>query len=266
MKSEKPAIGNRIIYLLIGLAGIFLMYSTVITTTRTIWLRSCGRETTGIVTKLNEEWQNITIQDEVKVDRKVITPERQESRLHDRALVSVETEEGTAEINSSRLAVTPAYAVGSKVKVLYFPGKLDEGQIKDEIVSTWTNIFTGLVGLLMFVATIGRRLVRKLFLMDEPESALSLQRQLTLLALKCTLVRSGQSQFIAATHSPILMTYPGAAIVSFDHGQLTQIKLEDSTHFQITRELINNPTMYWRHLASPDDGSGRFRAARRDGN
>ena len=51
MKSEKPAIGNRIIYLLIGLAGIFLMYSTVMTTTRTIWLRSYGRETTGIVLK-----------------------------------------------------------------------------------------------------------------------------------------------------------------------------------------------------------------------
>jgi hypothetical protein len=163
MKSEKPTIGNRIVYLLIGLAGVFLMYSTVITTTRTLWLRSCGRETNGIVTKLNEEWQNITTQDEAKVDGKVITPERQESRLHYRALVSVETEEGTAEISSSRLEQTPAYSVGTEVKVLYFPGKIDEGQIKDEIVSTWTNIFTGLVGLLMFGATIGRRLMRKFF-------------------------------------------------------------------------------------------------------
>ncbi len=164
MKSEKPAIGNRIIYLLIGLAGIFLMYSTVITTTRTIWLRSCGRETTGIVTKLNEEWQNVTTQNEAKVDDKVVTPERQESRLHYRAMVTVEAEDGTAEICSNRLEETPAYAVGTEVKVLYFPGKLNEGQIKDEIASTWTNLFTGLVGLLMFIATIGCGIVRKLLL------------------------------------------------------------------------------------------------------
>ncbi len=140
-----------------------LMYSTVITTTRTVWLRSFGRETTGVVTKLNEEWHNTTVQQEVKVYREVITPERQESRLHYRALVSVETEEGTAEIRSSRLEESPAYAVGTELKVLYFPGKLVEGQIKDELTSIWTSIFTGLVGMLMFVATIGSRFVKKFF-------------------------------------------------------------------------------------------------------
>jgi hypothetical protein len=163
MKSEKPAIGNRIIYLIIGLGGVFLMYSTVITTTRVLWLRSYGLKTNGMVTKLKEEWQNITIHDEVKVDDRVVTPERQESRRHYRALVTVETAEGTAEISSNRLEETPAYAVGTEVTVLYFPGKLEEGQIKDEIASSGTMIFTGLVGLLMFIATIGRGIARKLF-------------------------------------------------------------------------------------------------------
>jgi predicted ATPase len=103
-----------------------------------------------------------------------------------------------------------------------------------------------------FLSVMQNRFDRGLFLMDEPESALSPQRQLTLLALMHHLVKTGESQFFIATHSPILLTFPGAAIISFDDGALERIDLEDTTHFQITRDLLNNPKMYWRHLAAPD--------------
>ena len=89
-------------------------------------------------------------------------------------------------------------------------------------------------------------------MMDEPESALSPQRQLTLLVLMHKLVQTGRSQFLVATHSPILLTYPGATIISFDAGGLEHIDLRDTSHFQVTRDLLNNPEMYWRHLSDPD--------------
>ncbi|TWU44722.1 Cobalt import ATP-binding protein CbiO [Rubripirellula tenax] len=103
-----------------------------------------------------------------------------------------------------------------------------------------------------FLSIMQNRFEHGLFLMDEPESALSPQRQLALLALMHKLVRSGRSQFFIATHSPILLTFPGATIISFDVGKLERIAIEDTTHFQITRDLLNNPEMYWRHLAKPD--------------
>lgn len=103
-----------------------------------------------------------------------------------------------------------------------------------------------------FLSIMQNRFENGLFLMDEPESALSPQRQLTLLAMMQKLVKKGDSQFIVATHSPILLTYPGASIVSFDHGALENVKLEDTSQFQITRDILNHPEMYWRHLTASD--------------
>lgn len=104
-----------------------------------------------------------------------------------------------------------------------------------------------------FLSVMQNRFHEGLFFMDEPESALSPQRQLTLLALMHSLVQKRKSQFFVATHSPILMTFPGATIISFDNGRPQPIALEDTAHFQITRDLLNNPKMYWRHLAKSDD-------------
>ena len=100
-----------------------------------------------------------------------------------------------------------------------------------------------------FLSVMQNRFRQGLFLMDEPESALSPQRQLTLLALMYQLVQSGATQIIAATHSPILLTYPGAAIISFEGGNLRRVKLEDTSHYQITRGILNEPQRYWRHLS-----------------
>ncbi len=92
------------------------------------------------------------------------------------------------------------------------------------------------------------RLESGLILMDEPESALSPQRQLTLLARMSEMAKSGESQFLVATHSPILLTYPGADIVSFDAPRLASIHLEDTSHYRITKGILDRPDQYWKHL------------------
>ena len=62
------------------------------------------------------------------------------------------------------------------------------------------------------------------------------------------LVATGKSQFIIATHSPILLTFPGAQILAFDGNAVEQVSLEDTSHFQITKGILHNPGVYWKHL------------------
>jgi predicted ATPase len=100
-----------------------------------------------------------------------------------------------------------------------------------------------------FLAVLQNRIGEGLFLLDEPESALSPQRQLALLALMHDLVKTGKSQFLIATHSPILMTYPNAQIVTFDKVPLGLTSLEDTSHYQITKGILEQPGSYWKYLA-----------------
>ena len=99
-----------------------------------------------------------------------------------------------------------------------------------------------------FLAILQNRIRSGLLLFDEPESALSPQRQLALLAHMSNLVAGNRSQFIIATHSPVLLTFPGAQILSFDDGRIRRVALEDTSHYQITRGILHNPAVYWRHL------------------
>lgn len=99
-----------------------------------------------------------------------------------------------------------------------------------------------------FLSVMQNRFGAGFFLLDEPESALSPQRQLALLALMHRLVEQQKTQFIIATHSPILLTYPGSTIISFDDGQLSQIQLGDTSHYQITTGILSRPESYWKHL------------------
>ena len=103
-----------------------------------------------------------------------------------------------------------------------------------------------------FLSIMQNRLSDGLFILDEPESALSPQRQLTLLALMYDLVKQGNTQFIIATHSAILLTYPDARIVSFDEQQLESISFADTSHYQITRGILQSPESYWKHLRNPE--------------
>jgi predicted ATPase len=104
-----------------------------------------------------------------------------------------------------------------------------------------------------FLAILEHRLRAGMFLLDEPESALSPQRQLVLLAHIWNRVSAGKSQFIVATHSPILLTFPGADLVMFDGRTLARVTLEETSHYQITRGILHNAESYWKHLRVVDD-------------
>jgi predicted ATPase len=96
---------------------------------------------------------------------------------------------------------------------------------------------------------------RGLFILDEPESALSPQRQLSLLRLIHELVES-ESQFIIATHSPILMSYPGATLYALDGEGIRRLAWEESEHYSVLRDFLNNPGRWFRHLFAPADDEG----------
>lgn len=78
-----------------------------------------------------------------------------------------------------------------------------------------------------------------LYFFDEPEAALSPQRQLTLLTEIYNCAADG-SQFIIATHSPILLGMPGAEILSFDSGVIHPCEYKDTESYQVTEMFIND--------------------------
>jgi len=84
-----------------------------------------------------------------------------------------------------------------------------------------------------------------IYLLDEPEAALSPNRQLAALSAIHQLVED-HSQFIIATHSPILLSYPHARIIQFDRSGISEVAFEDTEHFAVTRDFLNN---YPRRLA-----------------
>lgn len=92
------------------------------------------------------------------------------------------------------------------------------------------------------------------YVMDEPEAALSPQRQLSLLVLLHDRLKNNNRniQFLIATHSPILLAYPGAQILSFDGGKIHQISYRESQPFQLVSRFISAPERYMNALFSDD--------------
>ena len=87
-----------------------------------------------------------------------------------------------------------------------------------------------------------------LYLLDEPEAPLSPQNQLGLVALLLDMEAQG-AQFVIATHSPIVLSYPGAAILSFDGGRIQPAVYAELDHVRLTRDFLNDPARFLRHLA-----------------
>ena len=86
-----------------------------------------------------------------------------------------------------------------------------------------------------------------IYLIDEPEAALSPQRQLALFSLIKNLATHQNCQFIIATHSPILMSLPDAQILQFDE-QVHEVGVEETEHFMIMKNFLNNPEAFLRFL------------------
>jgi predicted ATPase len=79
---------------------------------------------------------------------------------------------------------------------------------------------------------------RAIYLLDEPEAALSPQRQLIFLKVLHNLTTNAEYQFIIATHSPILLGFPHATILSFDDGKIREVDYEMTDHYQITKYFL----------------------------
>ena len=91
-----------------------------------------------------------------------------------------------------------------------------------------------------------------LYLQDEPEAALSPQSQLAFLAMIKDSVDDG-SQFLIATHSPILMAIPEATIFSFDHRPVSTVHFEDREHVNLMRGFLAWPERLLSYLWTDDD-------------
>jgi len=87
-----------------------------------------------------------------------------------------------------------------------------------------------------------------LYILDEPEAALSPQRQLTLLSIIHDHVETRASQFVIATHSPILMAYPSALIYRLGPSGIERVAYEDTEHYRITRDFLNSPERFFKTL------------------
>jgi len=95
----------------------------------------------------------------------------------------------------------------------------------------------------------GRFVPGGLYLLDEPEAPLSPQNQLGLLAVLLEMV-SRAAQFVIATHSPILLAFPGAKIYSFDQIPVAPVAYEDLDHVALTRDFLNEPEAFLRRLGN----------------
>ena len=90
------------------------------------------------------------------------------------------------------------------------------------------------------------------YLLDEPEAALSPARQLTLLGQIHQLVGE-DSQFLIATHSPILMAYPGAHLYLLSEGGIQRVDYRETEHYLLTKRFLEDPERMLRYLFSEDD-------------
>jgi predicted ATPase len=91
-----------------------------------------------------------------------------------------------------------------------------------------------------------------LYILDEPEAALSPQRQLSALAIMHDLIGAG-CQFVMATHSPILMAYPGALIYKLDNNGIARTAYEETEHYTVTRTFLMHPESFLKHLMPKTD-------------
>jgi predicted ATPase len=99
-----------------------------------------------------------------------------------------------------------------------------------------------------FLALFANRFEQGLYVLDEPEAALSPQRQLSFLKILHDLEQPGHAQFIISTHSPIILAYPGAVLYSLDGDSVDEIAYRETEHYLVTHDFLNAPERFLRHL------------------
>lgn len=93
-----------------------------------------------------------------------------------------------------------------------------------------------------------------LYILDEPEAALSPPRQLAFLKIIHDLVAARSSQFVIATHSPILMAYPGGLLYLLSGEGIRRVSYRDTEHYQVVTGFLSDPDRYLHHLLHATDG------------
>ena len=93
---------------------------------------------------------------------------------------------------------------------------------------------------------------KAIYLLDEPEAALSPARQLTFLRVIHDLTKQNNVQLIIATHSPILLGYPNGQIISFDDGETREVSYEMTDHYTITKYFLLNREKMLNELFKED--------------
>jgi predicted ATPase len=104
-----------------------------------------------------------------------------------------------------------------------------------------------------FLSLFNHRFEQGLYILDEPEAALSPQRQLSFLRIIYDLATPRHAQFLIATHSPILLSYPGADLFDLDGDTIKKIDYRETKHFLITRDFLNSPERFFKHLFGGND-------------
>ena len=152
-------------------------------------------------------------------------------------------------------AISIEWANGKKVSGSFFGSQIfnNFAQILDE----WLTMDPGLLeyfgGKSLLSQSHGQSLmsffrsrlkIKGLYLLDEPETALSPKTQIALLSLLNEISRTGIAQFIIATHSPILLACPGARILTFDEISVKPIAYEKTAHYQIYKSFMADPNRY----------------------
>ncbi|WP_455660832.1 AAA family ATPase, partial [Pradoshia sp.] len=94
---------------------------------------------------------------------------------------------------------------------------------------------------------------KAIYLLDEPEAALSPARQLTFLRVIHDLTKQKDVQMIIATHSPILLGFPNAQIFSFDEDEIREVSYEMTDHYSITKYFLQNREKMLEELFKEDD-------------
>jgi len=104
-----------------------------------------------------------------------------------------------------------------------------------------------------FLSLFANRFEQGLYILDEPEAALSPQRQLSFLKIIHDLEAPGHAQFLISTHSPIILSYPGAVLFSLDGDAIREVAYRDTEHYLVTRDFLNSPERYFKHLFDTSD-------------
>ena len=159
-------------------------------------------------------------------------------------------------------------ALSSAMRLSWFPSKISQGFFMraesffnfatyvDKLIEDDSQIVHAYGGKSLhkqshgesFLSLFKNRFQKGIYILDEPEAALSPSRQLSFLSIIHELETSGKAQFLIATHSPILLSYPNATVFSLDDGQIQEVNYKDTEHYQLTKKFLEAPERYFHFL------------------